>query len=262
MRSEAGLALAVFLAGAWAQSPPIRPAFEAFEVATIKPTAPDNHGGRFITMQGAHRFIAKDYSLKALIGAAYNLTPPSISGGPAWIDSDHFDLLAETPGQVRPELDDQMAMLRKLLAERFSLTFHREPKEMSVYTLSVTAGGPKLQSPQTPDGPPRLVNVVYPDRILLPARNATMAQFASMMQRAVVDRPVMDKTGLSGNYDFNLEWTPDETQFAGQLPPVTGEITKPDLFAALRQQLGLKLEAARGTVQVLVIDRAERPSDN
>jgi uncharacterized protein (TIGR03435 family) len=90
-----------------------------------------------------------------------------------------------------------------------------------------------------------------------------MAQLASMMQRAVLDRPVLDKTGLSGKYDFDLEWTPDETQFGGQGPPGAPEIPlKPDLFAALQQQLGLRLEAAKGPVEVLVIERVERPSEN
>jgi uncharacterized protein (TIGR03435 family) len=89
-----------------------------------------------------------------------------------------------------------------------------------------------------------------------------MVQFASMMQRAVLDRPVVDKTGLSGKYDFDLEWTPDETQFGGQGPPGTPESTKPDLFAAIQRQLGLRLEATKGLVAVLIIERVERPSEN
>jgi uncharacterized protein (TIGR03435 family) len=90
-----------------------------------------------------------------------------------------------------------------------------------------------------------------------------MAQFASMIQRAVLDRPVLDQTGLPGKYDFDLEWTPDETQFGGQEPPGATEIPlKPDPFAAMQQQLGLKLEAAKGLVEVLFIDQAARPSEN
>jgi uncharacterized protein (TIGR03435 family) len=90
-----------------------------------------------------------------------------------------------------------------------------------------------------------------------------MAQFASMMQRAVLDRPVVDKTGLSGRYDFELDWTPDDTQFGGQGPPAAAEIpVKPDLFAAMQQQLGLRLEAAKGPAEVLVVDKVVRPSEN
>ena len=88
-----------------------------------------------------------------------------------------------------------------------------------------------------------------------------MAQFASVMQRSIFDRPVVDKTGLAGRYDFDLEWTPDETQFDGQRQE-TLESTKPGLFAAIQKQLGLRLEAAKGIVQALAIDRIERPSEN
>jgi uncharacterized protein (TIGR03435 family) len=263
--------LAVFLiltaGGMFAQSPPARPAFDSFEVATIKPAAPDSRG-RYVRMQSAHQLFAKNFTLRELVGFAYSLTPRAISGGPAWIESDRYDILAGTPGEVSPNLDEQMRMLRKLLTDRFSLGFHREPKVFSIYALTVAKSGPKLkESSAPPDTPPDLVNVVHPEegggaRIVLPARNATMAQFAAMMNRAVLDRPVVDQTGLSGRYDFELEWTPDETQFGGQLPQGTPEHPKPDLFAAVQQQLGLRLEATKGPIEALVIDRVERPSEN
>jgi uncharacterized protein (TIGR03435 family) len=246
-----------------AQSPTPRPAFDAFEVAAIKPSEPDDQGGRFITMQGGHRFVVKNYTLKRMVGAAYNLTQSAISGGPAWVDSDRYDILAGTPGEVRPNLDEQMAMLRKLLTERFKLTFHRESKELSLYALTIAKSGSQLkESTAPPEEPSQLINRVFPGRIQLPARNATMAQFASMMQRSVLDRPVVDKTGLSGRYDFDLEWAPDETQFGGQGPTAPAELGVPDLFAAMQRQLGLRLDAAKGPVEVLVIDKVERPSAN
>ena len=131
-----------------------------------------------------------------------------------------------------------------------------------MYVLMIARNGPRLnESTSRPDAPPVLINRIFPDRVLLPARNATLGQFASMIQRAVLDRPVVDKTGLLGRYDFDLEWTPDETQFGGQGPRIS-EPSKPGLFAAIQQQLGLKLEAARGRVEVLVLDGAERPSAN
>jgi uncharacterized protein (TIGR03435 family) len=250
----------------FAQSPDHRPAFDAFDVATIKPAPPEEQG-RFIRMQSAHRFFAKNYTLKALLGAAYNLTPRAISGGPSWIDSDKYDVLASTPGDVPPNLDEQMAMLRNLLAERFQLTFHRERKEFSVYALTVAKTGLKLkESTAPPDGLPDLVNVITPEkgggyRIVLPARNATMAQFASMMQRTIFDRPVVDQTGLTGKYDFDLEWRPNESQFGGNIA-ANPDSSEPDLFAALHQQLGLRLEATKGFVEALAIDRVEKPSDN
>jgi uncharacterized protein (TIGR03435 family) len=97
---------------------------------------------------------------------------------------------------------------------------------------------------------------------VMPARNVTMAQFAGILQRAILDRPVVDSTGISGRFDFDLEWTPDESQFGGQLPPGPPDSAKPGLYAAMQQQLGLKIEATRGPIEALVIDRIERPSDN
>jgi uncharacterized protein (TIGR03435 family) len=258
--------LAVAASASFGQSPAARPAFEAFEVATIKPTALDSRG-RFIRMQSVHRFYAQGFSLRALIAAAYSLTPQAISGGAAWTDSDLYDILASTPVDLQPNLDEQMAMLRKLLTDRFQLTFHREPKELPVFAITVAKGGSKLKQSTAPAGElPYLINTIYPEEkggvhVLLPARNATIMQFAAMMQRAVVDRAVVDNTGLSGTYDFDLEWTPDESQFGGQLPRSV-ESTKPSLFAAIQEQLGLRLEATRGTIAALVIDRVERPSEN
>ena len=232
----------------------------AFEVATVKPVPSDAHKGRFIVMQGINRFIEKDYTLKLLIAAAYDLTPRAISGGPAWIDSDHFDITALTPGDTRPTRDQQMAMLRNLLADRFQLTFHREPREFSVYALEVEKGGSKLKpSASPPDTPAALVSTVYPQRILLPARNTTMHEFVSLLQRAVLDRAVIDRTGLTGRYDFDLEWAPDETQFGGDVPVASADSPSPPFFQAVQQQLGLTLIATRGPIQTLIVDRAEHP---
>jgi uncharacterized protein (TIGR03435 family) len=238
------------------------PLFGQFEVASIKRAQPTS--GRFIKMQSAHQFYVKDYTVKGLIGAAYNLTPRAISGGPGWMDTEVFDIVAGTPGEKRPTLDEQMTMLRKLLSDRFQLTFHREEKELSIYSLTVAKGGAKLkESVGPPDALPELVNVVYPDHVKLPARNATIAQFVSMMQRAVLDLPIIDGTGLQGRYDFDLEWSPDESQFGGQLRrATTTDESKPDLFAAMREQLGLRLQAGKGPVSTIVVDRVERPSEN
>jgi len=120
----AALSMSVF--GGLGQSDAPRPKFDAFEVATIKPVDPDAKAGRYIVMQGTHRFVEKAYTLKLLIAAAYDLNPRTISGGPGWIESEHYDIVAITPGEVRPTHDEQMSMLRSLLADRFKLTFHCE----------------------------------------------------------------------------------------------------------------------------------------
>jgi uncharacterized protein (TIGR03435 family) len=259
-----GLSVSGVLAQSAAQRPTARrPNFDVFEVATIKPVDPDANAGRYIIMQGTHRFVEKAYTLKLLIAAAYDLNPRTISGGPGWIESDHYDIVAVTPGEVRPTHDEQMSMLRNLLTDRFKLTFHREEKVFSIYELEIAKNGPKLKaSTAPPDDPPALISTVYPQRIVMPARNVTMNDLTRLMQRAILDRPVVDKTGLSGRYDFDLEWAPDETQFGGEVPPASAEAQAAPLFSAIQQQLGLRLEATRGPVQALVVDKAERPSAN
>jgi uncharacterized protein (TIGR03435 family) len=160
-----------------------------------------------------------------------------------------------------------MSMLRKLLADRFKLTFHREQKEFSIYALTVAKNGSRLKESTldldaTPEGPPLLAFVIAPDTVRLPARSVTMPELASVFQRAALDRPVVDNTGLFGRYDFDLEWTPDESQFTGLGLKGTPDSTKPDLFTAIQQQLGLRLEATKGPIDTLVIEQAERPSAN
>ncbi len=186
-----------------------------------------------------------------------------ISGGPAWIDSDHYDIVALTPGDTRPSRPQQMAMLRTLLSDRFKLTFHREQKDFSIYELEVATGGPKLKESTAPaTDPAELISTVYPQRMHLPARNATMGDFASLLQRALLDRPVVDKTGLTARYDFDLDWAPDETQFGGEVPVAAADAPSPPFFTAIEQQLGLKVEATKGPVEAMVVDAAQQPSAN
>ncbi len=120
-------------------------AAQSFDVATIKPVEPQSQGGRYITMQGEHRFVAKQYTVKLLIGCRVRPHPQAISGGPEWMNSDPFDIAALTPGATRPSRDQQMAMLRTLLADRLKLKFHREEKEFSIYNLTVDKSGAKLR---------------------------------------------------------------------------------------------------------------------
>ncbi len=217
-------------------------------------------------MISAHELEAKNHAVKTLLAAAYNLSPKAIFGVPEWSDAEHYDILAKTPGDVRPNLDEQMAMLRKLLTERFKLTFHREKRgNAGLCVLTVAKGGPKLREgtpDTTPEGPPALAFVIQPDGVTLPARSATVAEFASVLQRAAMDRPVIDQTGITGRYDFDLNWLPDDTQFGGLGLKPNPDAPKPDLFAAIQQQLGLKLEATKGPVDVLVVDRVEKPTEN
>ena len=254
------VAIVVLVGTAVGQTP--RPRFDAFEVATVKAsdgTAP----GRYMIMQSDHRLIEKNYTLKGLIAAAYDLNPKTISGEPGWANSEHYDIEAVTPGAVRPTHDEQMTMLRALLVERFGLKFHREKKEFSLYALEVAKGGPKLKAAASADTPPTVgPGVVYPQRIVLPGRNATLGDLASLFQRAILDRPVVDETGVTGRYDFDLAWAPDETQFGGDVPKASETAPSLPLFEAIEQQMGLRLEAKRGMVDTLVVDSVEKPSGN
>jgi uncharacterized protein (TIGR03435 family) len=257
------VALAFSSGGLQVQPASARPQFNTFEVATIKPVESDQKKGRYLIMRGSDTFVGENYTLKLLIAAAYEISPREISGGPAWIDSDHFDILARTPGTVQPTHEEQMRMLRRLLTDRFKLTYHRQQKVFSIYELETDKSGPKLKpSAAGADTPPALISTVYPHHILMPARNATMGDFVSILQRAVLDRPVVDKTGLKGRYDFDLQWAPDETQFGGEVPVAPPDASSPPFFTAIREQLGLRLVATRGPAEALVIDHVERPSPN
>ena len=245
-------------------APAQRPTFDSFEVATIKPTPPNWNVGRFFRMQTANQFVARNYALRVLISAAFNLNPKAVSGGPAWLDTDRYDIHAKTPGDIRPNLDEQMEMVRQLLAGRFNLKFHREKKEMQIYALTIGKNGPKLKESSAatnPEGPPPLVFVIAPEIIKVPARNATITELAYIMQRSAFDRPVVDRTGLTARYDFDLEFAPDESLFGGVLR-ASGDGTKPGIFKALQEQLGLRLESTKGMVDALVIDKIARPSEN
>jgi uncharacterized protein (TIGR03435 family) len=233
-----------------------------FEVATIKPSDPEAPGKGFM-VRGRH-FATKNTNLNDLVTFAYGLHPRQIAGAPAWFGTDKFDLDAQPDGEGQPNDKQWKAMIQKLLADRFKLTFHHDKRELPVYALVVTEKGSKLTKSQgDPNGLP---GMFFRGLGILPASNATMADFAGLLQTAVLDRPVVDQTGLTGRFDFTLNWTPDESQFAGMGIKVPAPSDKPDappgLFTAIQEQLGLKLDSTKAPVDVLVIDHVEKPSAN
>jgi len=236
----------------------------AFEVATIKPSSPDARGRGF-RVNGRH-FTTLNTSLSLMIQWAYGIQAKQIVGGPAWLDTDKYDISAEPDGEGQPNAEQWKIMLEKLLADRFKLTLHHDTKELPVYALVVAKGGAKVtKSEGNPDGLPSLMFRGGPGGIVLPAKNSTMADFASVIQRTYVDRPVVDQTGLAGRYDFDLNFTPDpgmSASMGGPPPPPPADNAPPELFTALQQQAGLKLEPTKAPVAVIVIDRAEKPSEN
>ena len=236
-----------------------RPKFDAFEVATVKPVDPGAQAGRMFRMDGDHRWVATNFTLQALLALAYDMNPRTISGGPAWIETQHFNIEAVTPGDVRPTRLEQMQMLRALLVERFGLKFHRQEKEFAIYALSVAKGGPKLTPAAKPDDPPQLYGVVYPGKMEVPAKSVTMDDFVAMLQRATLDKPTVNRTGLTGKYDFDLTWAQDQSQYGGEVPAAPDDSQSPPLFTAMQEQLGLKLEATRGMVSAMVVDEVVKP---
>lgn len=233
-----------------------------FEVATIKPSKPEQQGkGIFFRDR---RFATINSTLNDLITFGYGIHVKQISGGQAWMDSEKFDIIAQPKDEGQPNEKQLKTMIQKLLADRFKLTFHREKKELAVYAVAIAKGGSKLnKSEGAPNGLPALFFRGLGGLIV---KNANIGDFASLMQTTVLDRPVVDQTGLTGRWDFTLDWTPDEFQFAGMgvkmpPPPNSGE-TKPDLFTAIQEQIGLKLESTKAPVETFIIDSVSKPTDN
>jgi bla regulator protein blaR1 len=234
----------------------------SFEVATVKPSNPGTPGKLF-TVRG-RQVMTVNTTVDDLVAFAYGVHARQIVKGTGWLETDKFDITGQPDLEGVPNQVQLRRMVQKLLADRFKLTFHREKQELSVYALVVGPKGPMLtKSSMDPNGLPSLL---FRGLGSLPAANATMADLASAMQTAVLDRPVVDQTGISGRYDFTLTWTPDETQFASMgvrvPPPPADGSGPPGLFTAFQEQLGLKLESIKAPAEVLVIDRIERPSEN
>jgi uncharacterized protein (TIGR03435 family) len=218
---------------------------QAFEVATIKPSDPEARVPIDLRVLPGGTLTVTGYTLKLLIHDAYGLKYNQMSGGPAWTDTDRFDIAAKAEGD--PDHDQMMRMLQTLLADRFQLKVHREAKEGAVYALVAAKGGPKLQPAKT--GEESFLRFYRTG--VVTGQNTTMSLLADRLNDFDFGRPVLDRTGLKGNFDFKFEYGPDETK------PDSG----PSIFTAL-QELGLKLESQRGPVEVLVIDRATKPGGN
>jgi uncharacterized protein (TIGR03435 family) len=233
-----------------------------FEVATIKPSDP-NRPGKLFTVRG-RQVMTVNTTVNDLITFAYGLHARQVTGAPEWAESEKFDVTGQPEAPGVPSQAQLRTMIQKLLADRFQLAFHREQRELPVYAILVGNSGPKLtRNDSNPNGLPSLL---FKGLGVLPAMNASMADLANVMQAAVLDRPVVDKTGLPGRYDFTLTWTPDESQFAGlgvRVPPPSGDANAPPgLFTAVQEQLGLRFDSTRAPVEVLAIDRVEKPSAN
>jgi uncharacterized protein (TIGR03435 family) len=255
---------------AWPIPEPVKPmaagANPGFDVVTIKPSQP-NKPGKWFGFRGTH-FLTMNTNMNDLVAFAYGLHSKQIVGAPDWFGTDLFDIdgIPDVPGQ--PSLHQMELMVQKLLPDRFQLKFHHEQRELSVYIITVAPGGPKMA--KTTAGPNDVSGFGFRGLGDLIVRNMSMAEFATWMQSGVMDRPVVDHTGLTDKYDFTLKWTPDESQFAqfrgtnGPIPPPAGDNPNapPSLYTAVQEQIGLKIEAGKAMDDVIVIDHVEKPSPN
>jgi uncharacterized protein (TIGR03435 family) len=236
-----------------------------FAVATIKPSQPGApRGGYGIRGQDV---TTTNVTVSWMIKLAYNVHANQILAAPAWLDSERYDTVgrSDTPGE--PNRDQMKLMIRKLLVDRCQLRFHTEKKDLSVYAMVVAKGGPKITaSAGDPNAFPGIGFGRAPGVISLVGRNTGLNGVANGLQSNILDRPVVDQTGLTGRYDFQLKFTPDEiqmTNFGGIAPANAADLdAPPDIFTAFEQQLGLKLQPTKAVVDVMVIDRIERPSPN
>jgi bla regulator protein BlaR1 len=229
---------------AFAQAP--RP---SFEVASLKPSGPNDR--LMYRLEPGGRYLATGLTLKLLIANAYGVPELRISGGPGWRDSDKFNLEAKVGIQLPPWPDSQKQlslMLQSLLEERFKLALHRETREEPVYELVAAKAGVKLKTAKADESPGFQMDNGRIHSMAVPL------DFLATNLAYLLGRTVIDKTGLAGKYSFTVTYMPDDAAPA--------DTDGPSLFTALQDQLGLKLESSKGPVELLVIDRVEKPDAN
>lgn len=235
----------------------------SFDVATIKPNPSGGSSLQGLTIRGRN-MVVRNGSLEDLITFAYSVQIKQIVGTQGWTGSDRYDIDAVPDQPGTPNLEQLRSMVRKLLADRFKLTFHHEKRELSAYVLTAGKTGQKLTPTQIKGTLPGFYYAPGTGGLTLHLVNGTMTDFTSFLQMLVLEKPVVDQTGIPGRFDSNITFTPDQTQFNGHVPklPSADVPDAPDLFTAIQQQLGLKLAAEKTAVDVIVIDHVEKPSPN
>jgi uncharacterized protein (TIGR03435 family) len=277
----AGAVVLLAACGLFAQTTE-RPAFQA---ASIKPNTAANPRGRIIRPQPGGRLVSENAPLLMLLQNAYSVQAFQVVGGPDWINTAGYDIEAKPEGAVdRPRM---WLMLQTLLADRFKLALHRDTRELPLYALTLGKNGFKPPAPKEdgctstpPDSPlpppgslaqcGRIRINLSPAGLTMDGGKVQMAELIRMLATAL-GRPVLDRTGYTGEFDVHLSFTPDQSTMglpgAGGPrdvggPQLSTDPDRPTIFAALQEQLGLKLVTAKGPVEVLVIDHVERPTEN
>jgi uncharacterized protein (TIGR03435 family) len=227
------------------------PAPVEFAVSTIRPNKTVSESSR-IRLHPEGMVEASNITLMRMIVGAYDVTEAQVADAPAWVKQDRWDLTAKTESpQTNLQPDQASRMLRTLLEDRFKLKVRREHREMPVYRIIVDRGGVKMK-PAAEPGLDSASTRGGPNGMQIEAKRMRMPRLAQMLSR-YADRPVIDRTELTGAYDFTLEWAPETA---------SAEAAGASLFTSVREQLGLRLEAVRDQVEVLAIERVEQPDEN
>jgi len=245
-----------------------KPARLTFEVASIKPfkPAPGVRAVGVKPMAGGIGYLVSGVPARLIMSVMYRMPTERIKGGPGWLDTDLWEI--EAKADKGYNTDDLHTMFKNLLADEFKLKFHEESKEGPVYVLSVDKGGLKMKVNDTPQDFEIPIKG-GPGPGALDGRRVPMEYLCYFLGSNVLradERPVIDKTGLTGNYDFTLSFLPDLPPGFNrdQLPPglPAGFLDRPNIYDTLKQQLGLKLESQKGPVPSMVIDSVEKPAEN
>ncbi len=231
----------------------------AFEVASIHQAKDDGHHGSDAE-QGS--FTTHNLTLKRLIAIAYDIDARQIYGGPNWLDSDSYNISAKIPAEFTQHRTREKVpeMIQSLLAERFQLVIHREPRQISGYKLVVAQSAvARNGAPLTPATPDERGSSINSKNSHLTAKQASMEAFAKHLSHdRDIGMLVVNDTGLAGGFDFELDWLPEALRSKADASPDD----RPSIFTALQEQLGLKLESAKVTMLAVVVDHAEKPDAN
>jgi uncharacterized protein (TIGR03435 family) len=228
-------------------------AHPSFAVATIKPHDPESSHQSGIYMEG-DRFIIRNESVANMMTFAYSIHPRQIVNAPDSLFHDRWDIQGKPDMEGEPGGRQMQEMIQKLLADRFGLKFHRDRRELSVYAIQIAKSGPKLTPARNPDAKPDQEANGKGTEETVTYTSSTMQDFTAGEQ-LFLDRPLIDQTGLTGKYDFSLNYTFDQMR-------VTDPNAPPGMFTAIQEQLGLKLQPVKAPVDVLVIDSVQKPSEN
>jgi uncharacterized protein (TIGR03435 family) len=224
----------------------------AFEVASIKAHPGEIAFSSDPSIKGS-QVVATAVTLRDLLTYAYGVRYDQLDGAPPWADSEHYDLVAKGPGDQQPTVEQARQMMQALLADRFHLQTHRETRDVPSYALVVAKGGHKLKR-SAADATGSNHTTAGPKGMHMEATRGTTDALARQLSNSA-GRPVVNRTGLDGYWAFTFDWLPANR-------PVTGESDAPSMFTAIQEQLGLKLEPVKAPFDMLIVDRAERPSQN